>query len=113
MVRTRMIMRQYDKDSSAMTDQPYEGATPEQLRHPMVRELLAIHDTFRNELAAMLNFVDDLIAGEQQLTESETTDRIRRVIQVGVQYNQALHHHHHLESAMLFPALRDEDPEIG
>jgi len=100
-----------------MIDQPYEGATPEQLQHPMVRELLAVHDMFRNELAAMLSFVDDLIAGQQQPTESETTDRIyatriRHLIQVGVQYNQMLHHHHHLESVMLFPALRDEAPEI-
>ena len=34
----------------------YAGATPEQLQHPLVAELLAIHGHFRAELAAMLRF---------------------------------------------------------
>lgn len=87
--------------------QPYEGATPEQLRHPMVRELLGVHDMFRREMSKMLRFVDDLMAGDQQLTSEETTMRVRSLIRAGQQYTQILHSHHHLETSMMFPALAE------
>jgi len=32
-----------------MQSEPYVGATPEQLRHPLLAALLAIHNHFRNE----------------------------------------------------------------
>jgi hemerythrin-like domain-containing protein len=85
--------------------QPYEGATPEQLRSPMVRELLAIHDMFRKELAGMLRFVEELRNGRQALSGPETQRRIQMLVQAGRRYTQMLHHHHHLESAVVFPRL--------
>ena len=91
--------------------QPYEGATPEQLSHPMVRELLGVHDMFRREMTKMLHFVDDLIAGEQQLTSDQTAMHVRSLIRAGNQYTQMLHLHHHLETSMMFPTLVDEGLE--
>ena len=84
----------------------YEGATPEQLRHSLVREFLAIHDMFRRELDAMLRFVDALIANKQNLTRPETLVQMQRLVQAAFQYTQLLHFHHHGESSGLFPALR-------
>lgn len=89
-----------------MQNEPYEGATAEQLRSPMVRELLAIHNMFRNELATMLRFVGELTDGRQTLDGPETQTRIRMLIQAGQRYTYMLHHHHHLETAMVFPAWR-------
>ena len=84
---------------------PYDGATPEQLRHHLVQEFLAIHNLFRRELAAILDYANALIEGREQLEGPETRARIQMLIRAGVQYTQYLHHHHHLESAGLFPAL--------
>jgi hemerythrin-like domain-containing protein len=91
-----------------MTHQPYEGATSEQLQHPLVRELLGVHNMFRNELVTIVRYVDELLAGEQLLIGSETTTRVQAVIRAGAQYTQMLHMHHHIETASMFPALREE-----
>jgi hemerythrin-like domain-containing protein len=94
-----------------MTNPPYEGATPEQLRHPLVHELLAVHQMFRNELATILRYVNELTAGEQSLSGAETNARVQRLILVGAQYTQMLHMHHHLETSALFPPLQQEGLE--
>ncbi len=94
-----------------MLNEPYQGATEEQLRSPMVRELLAIHNMFRNELAAMLRFVEELTNGRHTLDGPETQTRIRMLIQAGQRYTYMLHHHHHLETAMVFPRLATEGLE--
>jgi hemerythrin-like domain-containing protein len=86
----------------------YEGATPEQLRHPLVHHFLEIHDMFRRQLDAMLEFVDHLLANQQQLRGAETTARVRTLAHATYQYTQMLHFHHHGESASMFPALRAE-----
>src|SRR4051812_31064107 len=91
-----------------MTNTLYDGATPAQLRHPLVREFLAIHDMFRRQLDAMLRFVDALTTDEQRVTGPETTARIQRLAQAAYQYTQLLHFHHHGESSMLFPALHEQ-----
>lgn len=91
-----------------MTDQPYQGATPAQLRHPQVREFLAVHNMFRNYLAELLDYVDGLLAGQSAMSRPEALGRYRMLSQATYQYTQMLHHHHHLESAMLFPSLRQE-----
>jgi len=39
-----------------MSVEPYGGTTPEQLRPPLVAELLSIHNHFRNEPAAPSRF---------------------------------------------------------
>ncbi len=91
-----------------MTDLPYPGATPEQLQHHLVQEFLTIHNMFRDELANILHFAEALQAGQQPLDSAETRSRIQMLIRAGMQYTNFLHHHHHLESSGLFPALAKE-----
>lgn len=96
-----------------MSQMPYEGATAEQLQSHLVRQFLAVHDMFRNELAAMLGFVDELLDGHQQLTGAEAQARVHALIRTGMQYTQYLHSHHHHESSDLFPVLAQEDPTFA
>src|SRR5688572_28755827 len=98
------------KGCPSMADTPYEGATPDQLRNPLVRELLAGHDMFRNQLTGMLAYVDDL-TGKQSLDAPETNTRLQQLVRAGTQYTTMLHHHHNLESSMLFPPLRRDGLE--
>jgi hypothetical protein len=97
-----------------MTQGPYAGATPEQMRHHLVQEFLSIHDMFRDQLAAILEFTHATLTSQQPLSGPETRARIQMLIRAGTQYTQMLHHHHHLESSGLFPVLADEGlaPEI-
>jgi hemerythrin-like domain-containing protein len=92
-------------------NQPYAGATNEQLRSPLVRELLAVHDMFRNELAVMVGFITELMDGDLHLSNPETQFRIQRLIQVGSRYTQILHLHHRLETSSMFPVLQEEGLE--
>ena len=96
-----------------MLNPPYAGATPEQLRSPLVRELLGVHKMFRDQLAVMLRYIDELLAGEQHLTGTETTQHIQSLIRAGTQYTQMLHHHHHLETSALFPSLQEQGLEAS
>ena len=95
-----------------MIDQPYVGATQEQLEHPLVAHFLEVHDMFRAELAAMLRLIDDITSGKP-FTELEKRARINALVRTGTQYSTLLHHHHHGESAMLFPPLVKEDPDFA
>jgi DUF438 domain-containing protein len=88
-----------------MTNQPYEGATPEQLRSPMVQHFLEIHNMFRNELRIMLKYVQDLMSGEAQLNNPTTKAQINRLVGAGIQYTHMLHMHHNLETTQMFPGL--------
>lgn len=92
---------------------PYDGATAEQLRNPLVREFLAVHNMFRNELATILRYVDELIAGEQSLAAPETTTRVQALILTGARYTQMLHMHHHIETSVMFPALQEEGLDVS
>lgn len=94
-----------------MTNQPYEGATPEQLASPLVQELLAVHGMFRRQLAAILDYANDLLAGRGALGGPETQQQVAALVRAGAQYATYLHHHHHLESDMLFPALAEQGLE--
>jgi hypothetical protein len=96
-----------------MTYQPYDGATPEQLQSPFVREFLGIHGMFREQLAAMLEFVNELNTGEQQLTGAETMRRVQMLVRAGVQYTHMLHGHHHIETSSVFPVLHREGLEMS
>jgi hemerythrin-like domain-containing protein len=87
---------------------PYQGATEEQLRNPLVRELLGIHNMFRSELATMMQHMDELIAGKQTHDAPETTKRIQAIILTGARYAQILHMHHHIETSVLFPSLQED-----
>lgn len=89
-----------------MMKEPYVGATEEQLRSPMVRELLAVHSMFRDQLQAILNYVNDLISGDEQLRSAETNIRVQMLIRAGTQYTHMLHFHHHAETETMFPVLQ-------
>jgi iron-sulfur cluster repair protein YtfE (RIC family) len=89
-----------------MIETPYQGATPEQLRSPLVQEFLRIHDMFRNQLTAIINYADDLIVGKEHLNSPQTSARVQALIQAGSQYTQILHFHHHAETDSLFPELQ-------
>lgn len=94
-----------------MNNPPYEGATPEQLRNPMVNELLRVHDMFRNQLQTMVIYIERLMTGKSQLGAEETRTRIQMLIRAGSQYTQMLHFHHHGETATIFPLLQQEGLE--
>jgi hemerythrin-like domain-containing protein len=96
-----------------MTNTPYVGATPEQIRNPMVRELLAVHDLFRNQLATMLQYLDEVIAGDQPLAGPQREVLIQSVVQTGEQFAHLLHLHHLHETSTLFPALEVEGLELS
>jgi hemerythrin-like domain-containing protein len=83
----------------------YEGATAEQLANPLVQELLAVHGMFRSQLASILEYAQALLAGRAELGGPESKQQVAQLVRAGAQYATYLHHHHHLESAMLFPAL--------
>ena len=88
-----------------MNSEAYTGATPEQLGHPMVAELLAIHNHFRTELAGMLRLTQELLAGQKALDGPQTRARVQTLIRASYQYTQMLHAHHGIETAQMFPAL--------
>jgi hemerythrin-like domain-containing protein len=90
-----------------MTTLPYDGATPEQLANPYVRELLGVHGMFRREMETMLRYADALLTEDLPRSDSETQSRIQALIRAGSQYTWMLHHHHHLETDTLFPVLED------
>lgn len=96
-----------------MTSQPYPGATVEELQNPFVRELLTIHNMFREQMATMLEFVNELINGEKQLTGADTKRRIQMLVQAGLQYSQMLHDHHHIETSIMFPSLHRDGLETS
>ncbi|WP_119069428.1 hemerythrin domain-containing protein [Aggregatilinea lenta] len=87
---------------------PYEGATEDQLRSPFVQEFLAVHDMFRDQLAAILGYVEDLLRGDGKLDGPDTAQHTRALIQAGTQYTQYLHLHHSIETEGMFPLLQDE-----
>lgn len=94
--------------TTSTTNQPYEGATPEQLQAPLVRELLGIHNMFRQQLAAILQHVDELLAGRYSLESAATAAHIQAVIAAGVRYTHMLHMHHNIETSYVFPSLQKE-----
>jgi hemerythrin-like domain-containing protein len=77
----------------------------------MVQELLAVHGMFRDQLSVMLQYVHELTARNLPLSAPETQTQTTALIRAGVQYNHMLHHHHQLETAMVFPALREQGLE--
>lgn len=94
-----------------MTHDAYEGATPEQLRSPLVQELLTIHKLFRDELASIVEYVDALLVGDLGLADAETSARVQALIRAGARYTQHLHMHHRIETVSLFPMLEREGLE--
>jgi hemerythrin-like domain-containing protein len=88
-----------------MTIDPYEGATAQQLSSPLVQELLGVHNMFRRQLAAILDFANELLAGHAALDGPEARRQVEALVRAGAQYATYLHHHHHLETDMVFPAL--------
>lgn len=90
-----------------MTTPPYESATPEQLAHPYVRELLAVHNMFRHELERILRYAEELLDRQQEPGTDESA-YVKALIRSGTQYSHMLHMHHHIETRSMFPALQEQ-----
>lgn len=89
-----------------MTKQPYDGATPEQLKHPYVRELLAVHNMFRHEMVRILRYAEELIDHQQPPRPDESAAHVKALVGSGTQYSHMLHMHHNIETLSMFPALQ-------
>ncbi|NMB91060.1 MAG: hemerythrin domain-containing protein, partial [Chloroflexi bacterium] len=94
-----------------MSAAPYPGATPEELAHPLVNHFLAIHATFRQQLADLLRLSSEILAGELPLPAPEMNARLQRLIHLGARYTYGLHLHHRLETQEMFPTLAAEGLE--
>lgn len=89
-----------------MTNSPYTGATPEQLQNPHVQELLTIHNLFREQLAAMLDYLQSFLGGKALMNEPEKREHIHKLIRSVAQYSHMLHGHHTIETSFMFPSLK-------
>lgn len=96
-----------------MTNPPYPGATPDQLSHSLVREFLGVHNMFRQQLAAMLTFVQEILADDPQWTKPETRRRFNGLVNTSGQYTHWLHFHHNIETSTMFPKLQAEGLDMA
>jgi hemerythrin-like domain-containing protein len=87
---------------------PYEGATLAQLKNENVQHFLYIHNFLRNEMAMLLQLIEELTEGGEGVTAEANQATIRALIRSGSQYGQHLHNHHHGETSLLFPLLKPE-----
>src|ERR1700689_2708543 len=85
----------------------------------MVAELRWIHDMIRRDLGIVARLADGVAGG---MPAEQAAAGIRPLAAAGplwqvrvncLQYCRFVHGHHHLESAMLFPALRQANPALG
>jgi hypothetical protein len=85
----------------------------------MVAELKWVHRVIRHDLETVRRLADEVGDG---LPGAEAAARIEELAVGGplwqlkincLQYCRFVHAHHHAESAMLFPRLRQSDPALG
>lgn len=85
---------------------------------PLLAELRWVHDMLRRDLATVRRLADDAAAGA---AVTDLQHGVRRLQSGGplfqlkvncLSYCQVVHHHHELESAMLFPAVREAAPHL-
>jgi uncharacterized membrane protein YccC len=85
----------------------------------MVAELKWVHRVIRHDLETVRRLADEVGDG---LPGAEAAARIEELAVGGplwqlkincLQYCRFVHAHHHAESAMLFPRLRQSDPTLG
>lgn len=96
-----------------------EAQSPTPRGAAMVAELKWVHDMLRRDLVTVRQLAADVQDGRPA---AEVTGRLRSLATRGplwqlrincLQYCHIVHSHHHLESAMLFPALRQANPDLG
>ena len=92
-------------------DHPYEATTSDQPGAALVEEFLSIHAMFRDQLQVMLQHIDQLQSGAEQLTAAQTRDQIQALIRTGAEYTQLLHAHHNRETLFVFPVLQADGLE--
>jgi Hemerythrin HHE cation binding domain len=98
---------------------PTRAQSPTPRGEAMVAELKWVHDMIRRDLATVRQLAADVQDGRPA---AEVTGRLRSLATRGplwqlrincLHYCHIVHSHHHLESAMLFPALRQANPALG
>lgn len=96
-----------------------EAPSPTPRGEAMVAELKWVHGMIRRDLATVRQLAADVQDGRPA---AEVTRGLRSLAARGplwqlrincLQYCHFVHSHHHLESAMLFPALRQANPALG
>lgn len=96
-----------------------EVPSPTPRGEAMVAELKWVHGMIRRDLATVRQLAADVQDG---LPAAEVTRGLRSLATRGplwqlrincLQYCHFVHSHHHLESALLFPALRQANPALG
>ncbi|MEU6207233.1 hemerythrin domain-containing protein [Micromonospora musae] len=91
--------------------------TPQGLQ--LARDLLWVHDLIRRDLQTVRDLsreVAEGVSGERvraAIADLQTSGPLFQLKVNCLRYCEFVHHHHSLESAMLFPALRRADPELG
>jgi Hemerythrin HHE cation binding domain len=98
---------------------PAEAQSPTPRGVAMVAELKWVHNAIRRDLATVRQLAADVQDGRPA---AEVTGRLRSLATRGplwqlrincLHYCHFVHSHHHLESVLLFPALRQANPDLG
>jgi hemerythrin HHE cation binding domain-containing protein len=105
---------------SPIPDGPPDPDVPTNPRgEAMVAELRWVHDMIRRDLRTVRQLADGVAAG---LPAGQARDGIRSLAASGplwqlrincLQYCRFVHSHHHAESILLFPALREANPTLN
>ncbi|MEV6368508.1 hemerythrin domain-containing protein [Micromonospora musae] len=91
--------------------------TPQGLQ--LARDLLWVHDLIRRDLETVQGLSREVAAGvsgervRAAIADLQTRGPLFQLKVNCLHFCEFVHHHHSLESAMLFPALRRADPELG
>jgi hypothetical protein len=96
-----------------------EAQSPGTRGEAMVAELKWVHSMIRRDLRIVRGLADGVQEGRPA---AEVAGELRTLAAAGplwqlkincLQYCRVVHSHHHLESVLLFPALRRTNPAIG
>jgi hypothetical protein len=96
-----------------------EAQSPGTRGEAMVAELKWVHSMIRRDLRIVRELADGVQEGRPA---AEVAGELRTLAAAGpmwqlkincLQYCRVVHSHHHLESVLLFPALRRTNPAIG
>jgi Hemerythrin HHE cation binding domain len=96
-----------------------EAPSPTPRGEAMVAELKWVHDMIRRDLGTVRQLAADVQNGR---AAAQVTARLKSLATRGplwqlrincLQYCHFVHSHHHLESVLLFPALRQANPALG
>ncbi|GAA1633594.1 hemerythrin domain-containing protein [Catellatospora bangladeshensis] len=85
---------------------------------PLLAELRWIHDMLRRDLATVRRLADEAAAGapaaalQEGLRRLQSSGPLFQLKANCLSYCQVVHHHHSLESALLFPAVRRSAPHL-